>query len=446
MNKNFSSKFKSSTPSLTRMSSGIGIYVQILVVTTLLFVPYFASTCFAQSVERFKIKRESNLCEKAEPFLSAMKSKTDAIEKVLDPSKCITKDLIYVSPSERKVYLGTTSIQYTDGDKLDLAIQKIPEDIKEPFILMNKDGSPPLSTTDKNEGNILTPISLFFGSIGDNWDFRFENKKSNRSLTIDSYVNPYFQAFGGDPLGIPFVYKSGVGMVAGFGTPYSGPMETDHIRGGFHVWAFEFVVTSRIKDFVSKYTSNRAPVETGNAWIGNWNNLYTPHIGFEGSLDIAGFLRLSYFSTIDTLNGIYDPPVVVFNKVTGEPMKNNIVRGGHFGFEFRTPNWIFYRSNAAKMYVAYKFEEWHLGWIAREMKIKNFVFDFRMNATLPGKRDFQLITEMYFDAPLPGFANKAVGIGPSFRFGKTPSNNFGVITAFLNMRIKVGDFFDENLY
>lgn len=27
-----------------------------------------------------------------------------------------------------------------------------------------------------------------------------------------------------------------------------------------------------------------------------------------------------------------------------------------------------------------------------------------------------------------------------------PSDNFGVITAFLNMRLKIGDFFDENLY
>ena len=27
-----------------------------------------------------------------------------------------------------------------------------------------------------------------------------------------------------------------------------------------------------------------------------------------------------------------------------------------------------------------------------------------------------------------------------------PSDNFGVITAFLNMRLKIGDFFDPNLY
>lgn len=127
-------------------------------------------------------------------------------------------------------------------------------------------------------------------------------------------------------------------------------------------------------------------------------------------------------------------------------MKNNIVRGEYFGFEVRTPNIIVFNSTRAKFYFAKKFGEYHLGYSGREMKIENFIFDFRINATFPGKRDFQLLTELYFDSQWAGFANKAVGIGPSIRFGKTPSDNFGVITAFLNMRIKIGDFFDPELY
>ncbi len=299
--------------------------------------------------------------------------------------------------------------------------------------------------TGVDKGNILTPITGATKSIWDDFSIRFANVGARRYIVSpDYYVNPYFQAFGGDELGIPFAYKAGVGMTAAFGTPYSGPMETDFVKGGIHLLIFDFSVTSRIKEFVLKYSANNKIEDTRNTWIGNWNNLYTPHLGFEVSAELP-FLRLSYFSTIDTLDET-DPPVIVRNEVTGDPMKNNIVRGEYFGFEVRTPNIIVFNSTRAKFYFAKKFGEYHLGYAGREMKIENFIFDFRINATFPGKRDFQLLTELYFDSQWAGFANKAVGIGPSIRFGKTPSDNFGVITAFLNMRIKIGDFFDPELY
>jgi hypothetical protein len=299
--------------------------------------------------------------------------------------------------------------------------------------------------TEANKGDILTPITGVTKTIWDDFSIRFANAEAKRYIVSpDYYVNPYFQAFGGDEIGIPFAYKAGVGLTAAFGTPYSGVMETDFVKGGIHILIFEFAVTSRVKEFVSKYSANNKLVDTRSTWIGNWNNLYTPHLGFEVSGDLP-FLKLSYFSTIDTLDET-DPPVKVLNEVTGEPMKNNIARGEYFGFELRTPNLIVCNSTRAKFYFAKKFGEYHLGYVGREMKIGDFIFDFRMNATFPGKRDFQLLTELYFDSQWAGFANKAFGFGPSFRFGKTPGDNFGVITAFLNMRLKIGDFFDENLY
>ncbi len=296
-----------------------------------------------------------------------------------------------------------------------------------------------------SKGSIITPISEPGKKIFNDFTIRFADASVSRYIVSpDYYVNPYFQAFGGDDLGLPFAYGPGVGMTAAFGTPYSGPMETDFVKGGIHLLIFDFSVTSRIKEFVLKYSSNRVIEDTRNTWIGNWNNLYSPHLGFEVSGELP-FLKLSYFSTIDTLDET-DPPVLVRNEVTGEPMKNNIVRGEYFGFELRTPNLIVANSTRAKFYFAKKFGEFHLGYVGREMKIGDFIFDFRLNATFPGKRDFQLLTELYFDSQWAGFANKAVGIGPSIRFGKTPSDNFGVITAFLNMRIKIGDFFDPELY
>ena len=297
------------------------------------------------------------------------------------------------------------------------------------------------------ETKIWAPFTYIPERIAANWNIRttFDNQYRNLS-SMDYYVNPYIQAFGGDPLGIPIAYGSGVGLTIGMGTPYSGPMETDYIKGGLHFTMLEVSVTSRVKEFVLKYASNsNDTVETPNTWLGNWNNIFTPHLGIEFAFDIP-LLRISYFSTIDTLQDITDNPIIVYNEVTGEPMKNNVVRGEHFGFEIRTPNLIFYNSTRAKFYFAKQFGEYHLGYVGREMKIDDFIFDFRMDATFPGPRDFQLLTELYIDSPWPGFANKSFGIGPSLRLGSTPSNNFGVISAFINFRFKVGDFFDKNIY
>ncbi|MEO6696148.1 MAG: hypothetical protein ABIY50_09525 [Ignavibacteria bacterium] len=294
---------------------------------------------------------------------------------------------------------------------------------------------------------IWSPLTYIPERIAANWDIRTTWSNQTRYLSsMDYYVNPYFQAFGGDPMGIPFAYGAGVGMTVAFGTPYSGPMETDFIKGGLHFALFEVAVTGRAKEFVLKYANGTNRTEDfRSTWLGNWNNLFTPHLGIEFALEIPVF-RLSYFSTIDTVQEVTDNPIIVRNEVTGEPMKNNVVRGEYFGFELRTPNLIFYNSTRAKFYFAKHFGEYHLGYAGREMKVDDFIFDLRIDAMFAGKREFQLLTELYLDSPWKGFANKAFGIGPSFRFGKTPSNNFGLIGAFINARIKIGDFFDKNIY
>lgn len=274
---------------------------------------------------------------------------------------------------------------------------------------------------------------------------RFLPLETTRKNLLNYYVNPYLQAFGGDPLGIPFSYKAGVGLTVGFGTPYSGPLETDMVKGGLHLTFLEVSVTGRIKEMVMKYSSNTNRTEDlPNTWIGNWNNIFMPHLGIELAAEIPLF-RISYFSTIDTLQDVTDNPMIVRNEVTGEPMKNNVIRGDYFGFEVRTPYLVFYNSSRAKFYFAKSFGEYHLGFVGREMRIDDLIFDFRINATFPGKRDFQFLTELYLDNIWPGFSDKAFGIGPSLRFGMTPSNKFGIITALINARFKVGDFFDKNL-
>lgn len=388
---------------------------------------------FSQS--DYVIKNGCDLCKNGSQLRDYLIS--ERYSAILRADRCITIEDITVLESQNIVLFGQQQAT------LDENLKRILRSVTGCRSALTQ---PEDETGEKiQEGNIFTPITGATKSIWEDFSIRFANTGARRYIVSpDYYVNPYFQAFGGDELGIPFAYKAGVGMTASFGTPYSGPMETDFVKGGLHLLIFDFSVTSRIKEFVLKYSSNRVIEDTRNTWIGNWNNLYTPHLGFEVSAELP-FLRLSYFSTIDTLDET-DPPVIVRNEVTGEPMKNNIVRGEYFGFELRTPNLITFNSTRSKFYFAKKFGEYHLGFAGREMKIENFIFDFRINATFPGKRDFQLLTELYFDSQWAGFANKAVGIGPSLRFGTTPSDNFGVITAFLNMRIKIGDFFDPDLY
>ena len=264
-------------------------------------------------------------------------------------------------------------------------------------------------------------------------------------LTLSYYANPYFQAFGGDPLGIPIDYNSGTGLTFQFGTPYSSVMESDFVSGGLHIFFLNISATSRIKEFVSKHSSNSNIIEERSKFIGNWNNLYAPHIGIDVAAEIP-FARIAYFNVIeDSLQDDYDPPVVVLDE-TGTPMKNNIVRGDYFNVEARIPNIRIFGSNRAKFYVAWMFKEFHFGMVARELKIGKVFMDWRINAMLPGKRDYQILFECYFNNFGAGFSNNAFGIGPSIRIGKTPTENLGVITAFLNARFKVGDFFDKSMY
>ena len=383
----------------------------------------------------FAIKVGCRLCEKSPDLLRFIKVR--GYTTILSADSCTTARRIIVRNDSIDFGIRVDAISSELRSILN-ALDSTCKDKEQVIIPKNNYEGPGV-------GNVLTPITGATNTIWDDFSIRFANAGVKRYIVSpDYYVNPYFQAFGGDELGLPFAYGAGVGLTAAFGTPYSGVMETDFVKGGIHILIFEFAVTSRVKEFVSKYSANNKLVDTRSTWIGNWNNLYTPHLGFEVSGDLP-FLKLSYFSTIDTLDET-DPPVKVLNEVTGEPMKNNIARGEYFGFELRTPNLIVCNSTRAKFYFAKKFGEYHLGYVGREMKIGDFIFDFRMNATFPGKRDFQLLTELYFDSQWAGFANKAFGFGPSFRFGKTPGDNFGVITAFLNMRLKIGDFFDENLY
>lgn len=261
-------------------------------------------------------------------------------------------------------------------------------------------------------------------------------------LSTTAYINPYFQIFGGEPLGIPI--KKSVGLSFSTGTPYSGPLETDIIGASFNILGFKVGVTSRLYELaLGSEPDTDYAIPSRN--LANYNNLYAPNLGmyFSYVIPFGNFFEIGVFTTLDTGNQ-KQAPVKVINTATGEIMPNNVIDGSYTNYEFRYP-FRALGSTKAKVYFAQMFGERHLGFSGREMRLAGSQFDFRLDATLKGKRNFQLLVEPLISSIGEGFALSAFAIGPSFRFGKTENDKFGLLTIMVNMRLKVGDFFEERI-
>jgi len=97
-----------------------------------------------------------------------------------------------------------------------------------------------------------------------------------------AYINPYMNFFGGPPVGIPL--KQGFGFSFFQGTPYSGPMESEMIGGGFHLLGASISVSTRIKELTLERVSSggTTPIKGGEGVsFANYNNIFAPNLGLE---------------------------------------------------------------------------------------------------------------------------------------------------------------------
>jgi hypothetical protein len=265
-------------------------------------------------------------------------------------------------------------------------------------------------------------------------------QKRREIVNTTSYINPYLQVFGGDPLGIPI--KRGFGFSFALGTPYSGPFETDKITGSFHLLGASVGVSTRIKEFVFKHQAGATEGEQTSKF-GNYNNLFTPKLSLEVNyvIPFGNFFQVGYYTTLDS--GDYDPPLQIRKDGDTTFMPNNVItKENYFNWEFRYPFRSF-GSTKSKIYVARYLGETHIGFSAREMRIAGSIFDVRINATLKGKRNFQLLMETMISDIGEGFSLTSFAFGPSVRMSQTPSGKFGVVTVMVNARFKLGDYFEE---
>ncbi len=98
------------------------------------------------------------------------------------------------------------------------------------------------------------------------------------------YINPFIQVQGGERFGFPL--KSDVGVSVGFGTPYSGVMETNFIEINFHILGFKGGI----------YRNADAFVEIKD--FQNHNNLFVTE-GFQFSyvIPFGNFFEFGYTSS-----------------------------------------------------------------------------------------------------------------------------------------------------
>ena len=268
-----------------------------------------------------------------------------------------------------------------------------------------------------------------------------KREKSIRSTT--AYINPYFQLFGGERLGIPL--KRSIGFTFGIGNKYSAPFESDLVNIGMNIIGVNVSYNTSIDNL----NTHAVSTEHGDNYPWKqYNNIFSPLRAIELSyvIPLGNFLEVGVLSDIkygDYTTSAYGPQYTFYE--TGDsskPLPNNILKGTYLNAEFRYPFRMF-GSTRTQVYAAYYANEMNFGLITRESRLAGAVFDFRTNITLKKIRNFQILLEIMVSNIGEGFALNSFAFGPSLRLSKTESGRFGVITAFVNARFKLGDFFDE---
>lgn len=257
-----------------------------------------------------------------------------------------------------------------------------------------------------------------------------------------AYINPYFTVFGWEPLGIPI--KRSIGFTFGLGSKYSGPFESDEVGAGFNMLGVNISYVTRIRE-LNTHDLGSDSVEN-KPWK-QYNAIFMPPRGIKltYTIPLGNFLEVGVYSEIKETGVVPGggPPLYTFrNALDSTIMPNNIVTGSNLIAEFRYPFRMF-GSTRTQVYAAYYMNEMNIGLFTRESRLVGSVFDFRVNATLKKIRNFQLLIEVMVSNIAEGFALNSFAVGPSIRLTKLDTGKFGLVSAFVNFRFKLGDYFDE---
>ena len=249
------------------------------------------------------------------------------------------------------------------------------------------------------------------------------------------YINPFIQVQGGERFGIPL--KADLGISIGFGTPYSGVLETNFIEANFHILGFKAGIFQSANTFVELKEFD------------NHNNLFVSN-GFQISyvVPFGNFFEFGYISASQRLN---ETQILKYTKQTVN--KDNIVLNpdgtiryqpylldtqSFINWEFRYPIRIL-GSTRGKIYVARFLDEMHIGYSGREHTLGGSVFDFRFDAMFNSPvRQPQYVVDIMVQKIFDMWASSAIAVGPSAIVGTKKNGSLGITSILFNLRIKVG--------
>lgn len=248
------------------------------------------------------------------------------------------------------------------------------------------------------------------------------------------YINPYFQIMGGERFGIPL--KKDIGLSIGFGTPYSGALETNYTDFSFHILGFKAGI----------FTSVDAMVELKDSE--NHNNLFvTDGIQLSYTIPFGNFFEIGYLSTSSEFSeslirkyteNTVNKDNIVYNPDGTIKYQPYLLDGGFINWELRYPIKIM-GSTRGKFYFANFIDELHAGFTGRELTLAGSVFDLRMDYMFNSPvRNSQFVMDISVQKIFDYWAYSAIAIGPSVIISNLKSGSLGVTSIFVNVRIKVG--------
>ncbi len=237
-----------------------------------------------------------------------------------------------------------------------------------------------------------------------------------------NYINPFLQLQGGERFGVPI--KNDIGISFGIGTPFSGVLETNMIQANVHILGFFGGMYSSVDALTELKTDN------------NHNNLYVTNgiqVGYV--IPFGNFFQVGYTS-------VGTKPTATQRKKFQENniyhYKVKILDNSYFNWELRYPISIL-GSTRGKFYVAKYLGEMHAGYTGRELSLAGSTFDMRFDALLKSDvRKPQYVLEMMVQKIFESWGFSAFAVGPSVTLSMTDKKEFGVISLFANVRIKVG--------
>jgi hypothetical protein len=248
------------------------------------------------------------------------------------------------------------------------------------------------------------------------------------------YINPYFQMMGGERFGVPL--KKDVGISFGLGTPYSGALETNFTEVNFHILGFKggiFLGVDAMTEIKGTQNHNNIFVNEGIqfSYVIPFGNFF--EIGYldANTPFTATQIRKYTKTSVNKNNIVYNPD----STIKYQPY---FVDGSYINWEMRYPVKVL-GSTRGKFYVAQYIDEWHIGYMGREMALAGSVFDFRFDAMVSSPvRQPSYACDLSVQKIFDYWAFSTISIGPSFILTTLRNGSFGFSSLFVNIRVKVG--------